>query len=438
MPTLTELLAGMGSRDATTAFQSYDQLPAVNAPNPFTSPGEMRPANLSWRDRIAAALMGDMPANSPRGRGVEALMGSTGLGQRGMGAVDLTPAGIPLAGQEMHRAGMAGDYAGAALAGLGILPAARPVGAAATGIRAYHGSPHKFDAFDLSKIGTGEGAQAYGHGLYFASNEDVAWSYRKALSPTGVEYVFPDGRSYFSGGNSYHELMKTLDMIPSPPGVDNGLRRSVAGALMEGADDITAAAMKRYFGDMPLPPERKAKYEAQIGQIVDAMGPMQKRQPGHMYEVNINADPARLLNWDAPISTDDPLRKALSDKVAGFMQGDAASREAGRLAYRSAENPNLTGEGAWRTFSSLYGPSGAAAELKDMGIPGVRYLDGGSRGAGAGSHNYVVFDDKLIDILRRYGLGGIMVGGAAAAGAGVVPNPLSKRLSDTFGDDPAY
>ena len=42
------------------------------------------------------------------------------------------------------------------------------------GIKAYHGSPHDFDRFDLSKIGTGEGAQAYGHGLYFAENEGVA------------------------------------------------------------------------------------------------------------------------------------------------------------------------------------------------------------------------------------------------------------------------
>ena len=50
------------------------------------------------------------------------------------------------------------------------------------GFKAYHGSPHKFDAFDLSKIGTGEGAQAFGHGLYFAENENVARGYRDALS----------------------------------------------------------------------------------------------------------------------------------------------------------------------------------------------------------------------------------------------------------------
>ena len=50
------------------------------------------------------------------------------------------------------------------------------------GIVAYHGSPHSFDQFDTSKIGTGEGAQAYGHGLYFAGNEGVAQAYRKNLS----------------------------------------------------------------------------------------------------------------------------------------------------------------------------------------------------------------------------------------------------------------
>ncbi len=53
--------------------------------------------------------------------------------------------------------------------------------ASEAGIRAYHGSPHDFDAFDLSKIGAGEGAQAYGHGLYFADAEDVAKTYRDKL-----------------------------------------------------------------------------------------------------------------------------------------------------------------------------------------------------------------------------------------------------------------
>ena len=41
-------------------------------------------------------------------------------------------------------------------------------------IEAYHGSPYEFDAFDMGKIGTGEGAQSYGHGLYFAEAPEVA------------------------------------------------------------------------------------------------------------------------------------------------------------------------------------------------------------------------------------------------------------------------
>ena len=49
------------------------------------------------------------------------------------------------------------------------------------GIKAYHGSPYDFNQFDLSKIGTGEGAQAYGHGLYFAENPDTAQVYRDML-----------------------------------------------------------------------------------------------------------------------------------------------------------------------------------------------------------------------------------------------------------------
>jgi len=50
------------------------------------------------------------------------------------------------------------------------------------GMTTWHGSPHTFNKFDLSKIGTGEGAQAYGHGIYVAENPKVADQYRKDLS----------------------------------------------------------------------------------------------------------------------------------------------------------------------------------------------------------------------------------------------------------------
>ena len=56
-----------------------------------------------------------------------------------------------------------------------------------SGFKAYHGSPYQFEQFDIEKIGTGEGAQAYGYGLYFAESEDVARGYREALTEPRIE-----------------------------------------------------------------------------------------------------------------------------------------------------------------------------------------------------------------------------------------------------------
>ena len=52
-----------------------------------------------------------------------------------------------------------------------------PMDATGGGIKAFHGSPHDFDRFSTAKIGTGEGVQAYGHGLYFAENPKTARAY---------------------------------------------------------------------------------------------------------------------------------------------------------------------------------------------------------------------------------------------------------------------
>jgi hypothetical protein len=53
------------------------------------------------------------------------------------------------------------------------------------------------------------------------------------------------------------------------------------------------------------------------------------------------------------------------------------------------------------------------------GIPGIKYLDQGSRGAGEGSRNYVVFDDKLVSILKKYGIP-----------AAVMPKVMEELMSE--------
>ena len=76
------------------------------------------------------------------------------------------------------------NYLLTAAGALPFLPAASQV---RKGIKAYHGSPYDFDRFSTEQIGTGEGAQAYGQGLYFAGNEDVARGYRDALTGPRVQ-----------------------------------------------------------------------------------------------------------------------------------------------------------------------------------------------------------------------------------------------------------
>jgi hypothetical protein len=76
----------------------------------------------------------------------------------------------------------------------------------------FHGSPHRFDKFDLTKIGTGEGAQAFGWGLYFSSSRGIAEFYRETLLGRArggeVEQVFPVAAKAF--GVDFQSRMQGL------------------------------------------------------------------------------------------------------------------------------------------------------------------------------------------------------------------------------------
>jgi len=284
------------------------------------------------------------------------------------------------------------DLAGMVTLGAGAAPA--EANSLRAGIKAYHGSPHDFDRFDLSKIGTGEGAQAYGHGLYFADNEAVARSYRDAISgriPAGSVKAYPD-QAHVAAAKSF---------------IDSGYDKDAAVRGIMQAYGIQEDAAKL------------AVHSA---------------NPGRMYEVNINADPARFLDWDKPVSINSPLRERVADLgMSGSSALNASDRNIAKEAFLAARNENMTGSGLYHSMTKaleanrdslkpLYGEESlflkptelARREFLARGIPGIKYLDQGSRGAGEGSRNYVVFDDKLIDILKKYGLAGASASPLAA------------------------
>lgn len=65
---------------------------------------ELRAYNPTLRDRIASFFVGDERPSPEKSRLIEGFFGSRGMGNSGMGLVDLTPAGVPLWTQEYKRA----------------------------------------------------------------------------------------------------------------------------------------------------------------------------------------------------------------------------------------------------------------------------------------------------------------------------------------------
>ena len=266
---------------------------------------------------------------------------------------------------------------------------------AMTGIRAYHGSPYDFDRFDSSKIGTGEGAQAYGHGLYFAEHEPVAQSYKQAGSGGG----FPDtlrGRT--------HEL-------------DSG-------------DDVKSLydAFNAIHLDGKTPQQARALTRGDATRIYDEE--LAKRDAGKMYEVNLLADPSSFLDWDKPLAEQHPDVQKAFDPLLPQLFGASEHAEwehnlrASRFGHADAYNPSV-GEilGHHEQFTQN-GPQAVSQQLSGAGIPGIRYLDQGSRTAGEGSHNYVVFpgNEHLIEIVKKYGIA------AAAAMMGMKASDLAQSM----------
>ncbi|MEY4718470.1 MAG: hypothetical protein RL563_1088 [Pseudomonadota bacterium] len=287
-------------------------------------------------------------------------------------------------------------------------------------IDVWHGSPHKFDAFDMSKIGTGEGAQAYGHGLYFAESPDVARGYQDKLSAAQVI----DDQT-----------------------VDEGIKNAKRMMTMWGDGDQAKSYMQRVYG-----------YDE--NQAETLMQKARENHAGNLYKTSLQwpdasreatdpLGPQHFLDWDKPLSEQPEIAKLLGDDgINSLSKGYETYKLIEQLARESKPDKDLksfqsrneavdffnkslqswkkTGLGdtfkpTAKTIDKLYaveypvlskynksgsGPvEDASAYLKELGIPGIRYLDGGSRGAGEGSYNYVVFDDQVPKILERNGKG---------------------------------
>ena len=245
----------------------------------------------------------------------------------------------------------------------------------------YHGSPYRFNRFDSSHMGSGEGAQAYGWGHYFAGKKEVAQWYHKNLSKkTITEPVTQiiNGKRMGQWIDHWKKLAETA----------NSKDRKMY---------LSAANMLKYFGSSYLWDRqealRSAKASGTSQKAIDLFDEIAKevKRPGQLYEVDIPGDEV-MLDWDKPLSEQSEKIKNELEKIYNDTRHHLHS-----MIDKGLETK---GEAIYLALSFDKGRSDKAASqfLNSLGVKGIRYLDGSSRSAGEGSYNYVIFDDNEIQI----------------------------------------
>lgn len=280
--------------------------------------------------------------------------------------------------------------------------------------------PNPFGEFRDAAIGTGEGAQAYGHGHYVAGNPAVAEEYQRSLSGQRAVPADESGTP-LSGVDIARKFYEPGAIVPSYGGQfdrvikfnesnDSG-RWSVNVEAVKPKADSPRLALEEMLKDPGLwEPQRfggprnhstfpKEKAIEDIGKVRG--WPMTK--PGSLLEVHILPDEHELLDWDKPLAEQPPGVKKVIDQIH-------AGNEDLRIMH---SGPDITGANFYRNLANqmwdktregIGGGSVAASKaLHEAGIPGIKYLDRGSRDAGEGTSNYVIFDPKNLRIVGRNG-----------------------------------
>jgi hypothetical protein len=282
----------------------------------------------------------------------------------------------------------------------------------------YHGTPHTLPPtsknplgeFDASKIGTGEGAQAYGHGIYVAENPAVAKDY------TFLEQNWFDTSEATYKGKPidywYDKAQKDIDLAYRTK--NKALEKDATARAAYWENIMTHSHPEKVLQTMTDPDygwDEAAKYAKSIDLtkfkgIPDA---------GNLYKVDLPDEKiATMLDWDLPLSKQSPQVQAAVEKLTGLKADTAKMGEfedalLNALQGGSTELPKqpLDPIGADLYAKFIGGGNEAAArKLQELGISGVKYFDQFSRQEGKGTRNFVLFpsEEKNLTILERNGL----------------------------------
>lgn len=289
---------------------------------------------------------------------------------------------------------------------------------------AFHGTPHRgIEKFSLQKIGTGEGAQAFGWGLYFAGNKEVAEHYRRSLAPMAVEGW--DSAALSDAQNLVLTAISGFGSVAGGfvPGGKEKLRQHFRAAV---------ASRERRLGLKAGEPIPKASdsFEQRLhdelttyreaAELASAIEDSDvTRATGQTYRVDVPEND-RLLDHDLPLSKQpERVRQAIEAALPKLEQlarsKGMPEKDIAYLLKFFEPKDGIRGESIYEAIGDLAsGKLGASDDaprlasefLRDIGVPGLRYLDEGSRAQKDGTHNYVIWDENEVRILDTLYQGG--------------------------------
>lgn len=282
------------------------------------------------------------------------------------------------------------------------------------GAIAYHGTPHTIKGkFDISKVGTGEGAQAYGHGMYFAENPAVATQYKNILSK-------PEFTKTAEGVELRGQLPRMLDESYSELIAKNGIQQTNYGDVTDLVgqrldrqmkDALKANDMDWYnkVADMKLDLARfKENPPPNVGNLYKVDIPDEYIPNMLIWEKSLREQPQILKNLGIDIKEYDKIkaqRQAMPEKFDIDIPEELAQYEIARKLDKQLNEMGVDKSGRYfyEDLIKKYGTQKAISEaLAEKGIKGIQYFDAGSRGKAAErTRNYVVFDPSEVKILEQ-------------------------------------
>ncbi len=243
-------------------------------------------------------------------------------------------------------------------------------------ILARHASPHSgIRKFLMEFIGTGEGNQVFGRGLYFSTSEEVHQSYVRQFQIRG-SYPAKNKLRKMEGMAKFH----ADDFIDD---LRAGIKQSEDWVAFR--DDYIAYFKKEAKESISgIVREAAAKAAADFeGVLLDDLVDLNVRGASE-YEVllNIDRNGENLLRWDEPAPQDLIERLGMSEPMSDFYK--PKSRK------------------LWVVLQAQLGSGRAATEaLLAAGIKGVEYRDATSRKSDEDvTYNYVMFDEADIKVVR--------------------------------------